>query len=449
MFWVAYNVLFAIGFVLMLPRFLYRMWRRGGYRRHFAQRFACYAPDERARLAGLRPVWVHAVSVGEIFVAIRLVNALRKADPELTFVITTTTSTGHKVAREKMDPRDCLLYFPLDFPPISRRALRHIDPRALILTESELWPNIIRLAHARGVPVILNNGRISTSSFAGYRKVRVFFRRVLADMNLLLVQSQEDKDRLEVIGADPDTIRVMGSTKYDIDVGDTVLALPDLLARAGIGPTDPVLLGGSTWPGEEAALVRIASELRDRHPDLKLILVPRHVERRAQIEAELTAAGVDFVRRSDLDEDRSSETRRADVLLVDTTGELQALYACATVIFVGKSLTSQGGQNMIEPAAHGKCVIVGPHTENFPVVVSELLEAKGLIRVQDEESLKATVDEMLSDPDAREGYARRAEALVDAKRGASERSARLILECLSARGAQTSAGPPREDTRIA
>ena len=392
MLWFIYNVLFAIGYTLMLPRFLLRMWRRGGYKQDFLQRFGTYAPEVEQKLRTRQRIWIHAVSVGEMQVALRFADEMRTAELGDSFVFTTTTSTGHAMGKSKIGGDDILLYFPSDFPFIVKRVLNTINPRALILTECELWPNLIRHASKRKIPVILINGRISESSYRGYKLMKVFFRKIAACIDLFLVQTPVEEQYLIELGADKARIKVMGTAKYD-----TVQSNPtsekkarDVLADLDFAANAPVLLGASTWeseefillrilkrligvstsPSEERVLLDIFKRLRTSSPELKLVLVPRHAERRAEVEAEIKSAGLSWVKRSD----QGKPAQEPDILLIDTTGELMGFYYCATVVFVGKSLTNHGGQNVIEPALysetdsrrpeHGKLCV---HGFRFPV----------------------------------------------------------------------------------
>ncbi|MGQ9660728.1 MAG: 3-deoxy-D-manno-octulosonic acid transferase [Kiritimatiellia bacterium] len=435
MLWDLYNVLFAIGYTLMLPRFLWRMWRRGGYRKGFLQRFACYSAEIREKLAaGPRRIWIHAVSVGEVLVALRFLRELRRQRTEHRFVLSTTTSTGYALAKKHLGDDDILVFFPVDFPFVLRRVLRTLNPLALILTECELWPNLIRLLASRNVPVILINGRISDSSFRGYRKIRFFLAPVLARMELFLVQTATDRDRLIALGARPERVVISGSAKYDeVEADpDAEARVQKLLAVCGFGADDPILLGGSTWPGEESTLMDIFRELKPRMPSLRLILVPRHVERTESIERELHAKGLTSVRRSDLGKNSGPARSPPDVLLVDTTGELKVLYTAGTVIFVGKSLTCHGGQNVIEAALAGKPILVGPYTENFEDVVRDFQEARAIIKVQGREELRAAIERLLADAREREAMGLRARQLVEKKRGIVKRGTELIARVLLA-----------------
>ncbi len=427
MIWWLYNLGFAFGFSLMLPRFLWRMARRGGYARNFLQRFGRYSPETRAQLAEGGRVWIHAVSVGEVGVALRLILELRAAQPELRFVLSTTTSTGHAVARKQLDPAIPLIYFPLDVPPVSRRVVRLIRPRALLLIENEMWPNLIRTARKHNVPVAMINARISAHSFRGYRLLRFLTRQLLPQFSAFYAQGQPDADRLIALGAPADRLRVMGSAKYDLapaGAGGAEKART-ALTEAGFAAASPLLLGGSTWPGEEAVLLDTLVALRPLVPDLALVLVPRHAERRAEVLREIEERHLKVVCRSEM-----NKQERPDVLLVDTTGELRNFYAVASVIFVGKSLTQHGGQNIIEPAACAKPVLVGPNMENFESIVPDFLAARALVQVGDAAGLRAAAARLLQDPAEAQAMGARAAAVVSGKSGALHATVQQLLPLL-------------------
>jgi len=438
--WFFYNFLFAIGYFLILPRFLLRMWRRGGYLPAFGQRLGIYSDAILAKLAALPGRFmIHAVSVGEIQVAFRFMKELRAARPGTAFVLTTTTSTAHALAEKMMGKDDLLLYFPVDFPFIIRSVLRKINPHGLILVESELWPNLVRLSAARKIPVMLLNGRISSRSFRGYRFLRPLVRRVLAHFTLFCAQSKEDAERLIMLGADPGRVRVTGSAKYDI--ADAPFRADDQfignLQSLGFGSGHLLLVGGSTWPGEETALLEIFVRLRGQYPNLRLVLAPRHAERRKQVMAEIAQSGLEFNLWSEcraaarLTSPKSGavvENRpRKDVLLVDTTGELRAFYSVATVVFIGKSLTARGGQNPIEAAVCSKPIVAGPHTENFSGVVADFLESQAIIQVSDKEALEKAVGRLLGHEKERELIGGRAWQVVRKKSGALHASVNLLM----------------------
>lgn len=432
MVWIVYNVLFAIGFTLMLPNFIYRMLKRGGYARNFVQRLGFYSRSIRAKLAANRHIWIQAVSVGEIFVAFRFMEEIRRKNPHARFVLSTNTSTGYSIARKKIGEDDVLIYFPVDFPVVMRRVLRLMNPLALVLVECELWPNLIRLAEKKGIAVVLVNGRISEHSFKGYRKIRAFTKRFLPMVDLFCVQSRADAGRLISLGAPEQNVAVMGSAKYEVaskdPSGEEKVAA--ILKAAGMDANAPILLGGSTWPGEEKVLLSTFKTLRGEFKNLQLVLAPRHAERAGDVIAEIEAAGCRAVQRSALDLASPRAWDPDDVLLVDSTGELKNFYPYATVIFIGKSLTQHGGQNPIEPAVYGKPVIVGPNMENFLVVMDDFKEAAALVQVANDKELLEAVRRLLANPSLRSDYGRKASALVEAKSGALAATVELLTSRL-------------------
>ena len=430
MIWWIYNLLFPMAFAFLLPHFIWRMLRRGGYARDFTQRFAWYNRATAEQLAAPgRPIWIQAVSVGELAVAFSFMDELRRRAPNLRFVLTTNTSTGHALALKKVHAPDVTLYFPMDVPGVVTRALRRIRPGVVVLIENEMWPNLIRYSRQRGIPVLLVNGRISAHSFQGYRKLRWITRRLLPSLNWFCVQSAVDRDRLLALGAPPERVEVAGSAKYDIDAtAPTAEARARaLLAKLGVKPDHPVLVGGSTWAGEEAALLDFYQTAQTTHPGLLLVLVPRHAERREEVLDEIRRRGLSYVQRSRFPDDAPAPEARPAVLLVDTTGELRGFYAAADLIFVGKSLTQTGGQNPIEPARDGKPVVVGPHMENFAVIAADFTAAAAWRQARDTADLHRILLELLGDPAARQRLGRAAADLVANKAGATRRMAERVL----------------------
>ncbi len=417
MIWFVYNILFSIAFILMLPYFFLRMRRRGGYRRHFMQRLGCYTPDVKRKLQQPGRIWMHAVSVGEVFVALRFMEEFRAHDPSCRFVLTVTTSTGHQVAEKYLQESDVLLYFPVDFPPIMNKVLCLIKPGCVLLVETELWPNLIRLARKRGIPVYLVNGRLSERSYKGYRKTGLFVRATLRQLNRLFIQDAAAAERFRALGALPESVHVMGSAKYDTAVPAAAAEqyAAAVLAPLNWPPEARLIVAGSTWPGEEAAMCSIYKTLRSKGMTVRLIIAPRHVERSHEVIAALECSGLSYVRRS---EQQISTDGSHDVLLLDTTGELKYLYPCAAVTFIGKSLTQHGGQNPLEAAVYGKPVVVGPHMENFPVIVNEMCSSGGLIMVRDEQEAGVVIADLLENEEMREEIGRKARDTIKRKAGA-------------------------------
>jgi 3-deoxy-D-manno-octulosonic-acid transferase len=427
MIWIFYNLLFPIAFLFLLPKFISRMLRRGGYKKHFEQRLGIYGRGTAARLVDDRRIWIHAVSVGELFVALRFIEEYRKAHPDALFVVSTNTSTGHALAEKQMDSRDVLIYFPVDLPWVMRRVFGQINPLKLILVECEFWPNLVRQAHKRGIPVSLINGRISDSSFKGYMKLRPFTRRLLELIDPVCVQGRQDAERIVAMGARTETVKTLGTAKYDLPppAADADAKARAVLKTISVPDNALILLGGSTWPGEEEALCKIYKNLRTQHPELFLVLVPRHAERRDEVVKAIEAEELSYVLRSCRPGDL---IRRPDVLVVDTTGELMSFYAASDVVFIGKSLCEHGGQNPIEPALFGKPIVVGPNMENFPAVMDDFLSAGALRQVADfpptpeglqraSQALEKTIAELLADSKVRKQLGEAARGVIESHRG--------------------------------
>jgi len=441
MIWFFYNLLFPLGFLILLPKFLSRMMRRGGYRKHFEQRFGFYGKGTTARLAEVRRIWVHAVSVGEIQIALRLMEAVRLANPEARFVLSTATSTAHALAKNALNSDDVLIYFPIDLPGVMKRTFNAIHPLKLILVECEFWPNLIRQAHRRKVPIALMNGRISDSSFRGYMRVRPLTRSLLERIDSFCVQSRQDADRIMAMGARPASVHTLGTAKYDLlpPASNVATVARFIFQKMGVPEPAKILLGGSTWPGEEEALCAIYRTLKADHPELFLVLVPRHAERREEVQQLIGEQGLSCTLLSQLrdsfsedvvfrgsNEMRGTVLGTSSVLLVDTTGELMNFYAVSDVVFVGKSLYEHGGQNPIEPALFGKAIIVGPNMENFGSVMDDFKGKEALYQVQDISELEEKIEKLLVDSTARTQLGRAAQQVVESHRGVIDKMVREI-----------------------
>lgn len=430
--WLIYNALFAVVFPLMLPGFLLRMLRRGGYRARMGDRFALYPETVRRRLLEGGWVWIHAVSVGEVQVAGQLMREWRKVEPSVRFCFSTTSSTGWKMAEREVGPNDVLIYNPLDFPNFVKSALSTVKPRAIVLTESEIWPIFIRTAKKRGIPLFLINARVSDRSAPRYRAARLWFGDVFRCFSRIFAQSDLDKSRLVAAGAPDSTVAVTGSFKFDVAKRNSAkeAELRDWIVAP---PNAKILLGGSTWPGEDEVLLSIYSNLvKDgKNDDLLLVLAPRHFEKADAVESNIAKAGFSCVRRSRGESGQSAAKEgRKPVFLADTTGELMGLYGLATVVFVGKSICAHGSQNMIEPCLCGKPTLVGPYTENFRPVMSDLTEAKAILQVRDAAELEREVARLLADASAVAALGSRASEAVQRRTGVVPRCVAEIREAI-------------------
>jgi 3-deoxy-D-manno-octulosonic-acid transferase len=416
-----YNLLWPIGLLFFLPGYILKMIRRGGYREKFGQRLGRYDVDLSARLAKQRSTWLHAVSVGEVAVALKLVAQMRALEPDQHCVVTTTTTTGFAFANKNAPGWIEVMYTPLDFWPIMRRAFNVIRPSRIVLIEAEVWPNLVAEAHARQIPIALVNARLSLRSERRFRRFRFFVAPVFAQLDLICVQEPEDVARWTALGVERSRIRHVGSIKYDPESVDVDLsAAARILAELKIDNHRPIILGGSTHPGEEEILGNVFRNLRQEFVKLFLIVAPRHAERAHEVRAKLEQLGLVVALRSEIREGQSP-----DCVVLDSTGELRDWYSVATIVFMGKSLTARGGQNPVEPILEGKPILFGSHMENFAALARALVATGGAIEVANAGMLQAKLAELLRDSD------RRAQQVLTAHRGATARTAELVMNLKS------------------
>jgi 3-deoxy-D-manno-octulosonic-acid transferase len=419
-----YNLLWPIGLLFFLPRYLVKMFRRGNYREKFGQRFGIYDGDVRKRLAQQRSTWLHAVSVGEVGIALRLASELRVLEPDLHCVLTTTTTTGFAFANRNAPDWMEVMYNPLDFWPIMRRAFAAINPKRVVLIEAEVWPNLVAEAHRRGIPIALANARLSPRSERRFRRFRVVIAPTFRLLDLVCVQEPNDVDRWTALGVDRERIRCTGSIKFDPrNVHVDLASAESVLRQFKIDNNRPIVLAGSTHPGEEEILGTIFLELRKQFPDVFLIIAPRHAERANEIRRMLQQLELKVALRSE-----SAGNVVPDCLILDSTGELQNWYAIATVVFIGKSLAARGGQNPVEAIATGKPVSFGPHMENFAALARELVACRGAVQVRSGSELQCWLGDLLRDRNLRENLVENARSVLEKHRGATASTAKLIVD---------------------
>jgi 3-deoxy-D-manno-octulosonic-acid transferase len=444
-----YNLMFPLALLAMLPGAIKKMKARGGRWSDLWQRLGFFEPRMREELTRFRErgpvVWVHAVSVGEVGIAAKLVRELARRQPALGVVLTSTTPTGIAQARQLAQelPGVVLpLYSALDGWFTVRRFLGAIRPQQVVLVEAEVWPNLVSAASRRGIAVSLVNARLSPRSERRYRSLRAVVGPVFRLLTRVLVQEPEDVARWTSLGMPGTRVICTGSVKFD-QAGDQeptaqIAAFRALLLLAGVSGDRLVLLAASTHAGEEVELARVFLQLRARHPALYFILVPRHVERAPEILSDLAALGLHVRLRSHLggletEKERLAETEEAPpqegpgCLLVDTTGELRAWQALATLVVVGKSFLATGGQNPAEAVMAGKPVLFGPHMENFDALVRVLLARGGAVQVPDFAALEQELDAMLREPARADRIAEAGHDALQAHKGATSRTADLLL----------------------
>jgi 3-deoxy-D-manno-octulosonic-acid transferase len=422
-----YSFVTLLALVALLPYFVYQALRHNKYVGSLGQRLG-YLPVS-FNLDGDASIWVHAVSVGEVLAARPLLADLRRRYPQLRLFLSTTTMAGQQLARRSVTDVDGVFYFPLDWAFAVRRTLALVNPRLFVMIETEIWPNLLRECRRRGVRTVLANGRISYRSFPRYRLIRPFFRRVLADVDRLCVQGDEAARRLTQLGADPSRIIVTGSLKFDsLDIAPTAGRGRERVLRFfRMSPNRSVVVAGSTLKGEEESIIAAFNQLRRGGGHALLVIAPRHPERFDEVERLCRAEGLSTVRRTELSIDAEP---RADAVVLDTIGELAEVYRIATVVFVGGSLVRAGGHNILEPAAFGKPVVVGPHTQNFAEIVETFLANDAVVQVRSERELTTTLLGLMGDPVRRARLGAAARALVEANRGAKDKTLAVIATVL-------------------
>ncbi|MBS0210256.1 MAG: 3-deoxy-D-manno-octulosonic acid transferase [Planctomycetes bacterium] len=417
------NLAFIVTLALASPWLLWQAIRRGKYRAGWGEKFLGHVPTR----TGAEPcLWLHAVSVGEVNVLATLIKQLQRDLPGAAIVISTTTHTGYELARKKYAGHT-VFYCPLDFTWAVRAAMRRVRPTCLVLAELELWPNLIRAAKAHGARVAVINGRLSEHSFRGYRRWRALIAPVMRDIDLIAAQNQEYAERFLALGAKFEAVFVSGNLKFDGAQTDrnnpTTRRLATLAGFSGA----TVFLAGSTQEPEESLALEAFCQLAGAHPNLRLILVPRHPDRFDEVARLLDQSGVDWARRSKLENHQTTTGQPAPrVLLVDTVGELGAWWGTATIAYVGGSMGSREGQNMIEPAAYGAAVAFGPRTKNFRDVVAALMDRDAAEVVHDGPELRVFVERCLTEPGFANQLGQRAQSLVREQLGATARTVELL-----------------------
>ncbi|MBE7501519.1 MAG: 3-deoxy-D-manno-octulosonic acid transferase [Verrucomicrobiales bacterium] len=427
-----YNILFAILLVLSAPYYLLKMMRRGGWRSGLGERFGRFSSRIKVGLTNRQVLWLHAASVGEVNLALPLLQALERRVPNLKLVCSTYTSTGREELHRRLPGHIEKIYWPLDLRRWVSRALKVIRPKVVVLVESEIWPNFLWSLRARRTPVVLVNARLSERSYRAYRRFGFLFRPLLETFAGVGAQTETDAARWVELGCRPETVQVLGSLKFEGARLEERCALDvaAILRQLGVPADAPVLLGGSTHAGEEAVLAEVFQRLRSRFPDLFLVLVPRHFERGREVGRELEQRGIPFIYRREITAAKRWADRSLQALVVNTTGELRSFYEEATVIFVGKSLTARGGQNPIEPGALGKAMVFGPNMQNFEAIAAAFVREEGAVQVQDAAGLERVVGELLADGARRSVLGAHALRVVKSSIGAIERSVDMIVRQL-------------------
>ncbi len=405
-----YNIVLVLLTVLLSPIILFKLVTVPKYRGGISQKLGRIRNKVKRVIQGTRPIWVHAVSVGEVMAAHPLIRELKKKYPGRKLILSTVTVTGNYTARQRVPEADAVFFFPFDYPWIVRRVIRRINPVIVLVAETELWPNFFRELTRAGIPSAVINGRISGSSYKNYMKFRSFFKQVFGQISLFCMQSGEDGERIKNIGAPSDRVIVTGNLKFDQKIQ------PLKASPVSLNANSKVITAGSTHRGEEAALLYVFRRLREKFPELVLIIAPRHPERFDEVAGLVNTAGYDCQRRTRL------KGPIKDVLLLDTIGELRSFYAICDIAFVGGSLVKVGGHNLLEPAAMKKPVIFSRYMFNFKEISEALISAGGGILVKDKQELYIQANKLLSDKNYSQQVGNRAFTVIEANSGAAKRT---------------------------
>ncbi len=407
-----YNLLFPFGFLLFLPGLLWKLWRRPGWKKTFGERFGSFSSERVAKLRSLKNViWIHSVSVGETVVALGLLKEWQKLYPDHDFVLSTTTTTGQALAREKAPANVEVIFCPIDMIQFVSRTVKLLHPKMLVILETEIWPNMIWAVKQCGGKVVVVNGRMSDHSMKGYRRFRIFFEPILRMLDLIMVQTQADAERYEAV-CPCAVIEVAGNMKFDQDVPPGLEAVP---LEPYFGPgKHMILLAASTHPGEE----ELIAAAWQKFPAVKLVIIPRHAERGGEVSDILKKLNISFSRRSTSD----IPPRPVDCLLADTTGEMLKFMKAADIVIMGKSLAGQNeGHNLIEPALLGKPIITGAVLKNFRYVLDILKNANALALVHNDADLENVIAGLLNNPERSRELGERAHAALAEHKGATRR----------------------------
>lgn len=415
---ILFDLIYFLYCLIYLPYLLLtRRWHQD-----FGQRFGFFAKNLEVKIASQENVWIHAVSVGEVMAIEGFIAAFKRARPDLNIVLTVTTKTGYELAKARLAKEITVIASPLDFSWVVEAFVQMIKPRAYIVAETEIWPNLFSCLFKQKVPIAIINGRISDRSLGRYQMIKAVLKPVLGQVSIFAMQSEMDKERIIDLGAPLQRVFYVGNIKFDGAAIVTKEQQPDLFKVP-----DPVWVAGSTHPGEEKIVLKAHKQLCKKYPAWQLIIAPRHIERIDDVVTLVREAGLKEVLFSSL---KGKPIPKDHVCVVDTIGHLRQLYALAQIVFVGKSLCVGGGHNVIEPGIYGKAIIVGPMTENFRDIIKAFRAYQAIIQVKDAEEFTHVLLQLAGDPAQRHALGVRAKETIIKNQGAIKRTLDLVQTCL-------------------
>jgi len=423
---IIYDIFFIVFSIAYLPYLILK----GKAHRRFKERFGVL-PEAFKRSDASKPIWIHAVSVGEVVAAKAILEEINSRLPAQSVVLSTTTTTGREIAEKNIDDKILKFYFPVDLSLVVKRVIERINPKAVLIMETEIWPNLILALSKKKVPVAIINGRISDKSYRGYKKIRVLFKSILKKLDLFCMQTLQDAERIESLGAPKDKIKVTGNIKFDLRT--TMKTSKSGINRSSLGIKAPqiLIIAGSTHPPEEEILIETYAHLRDTYPDVRLLIAPRHVERAENIGRLIERKGFKSIFVSRHKEYFESSAKRNPIFILDTIGELATLYSLADIVFMGGSLVKRGGHNIVEPAIFGKAIIFGPYMTNFRGMEKLFLQHGAAIKVKSRDEFHKSLEALLTNRKKRDLLGRNAAGIIEASKGATRNTINELARILS------------------
>lgn len=425
MYWI-YNILLIIYWIGLIPVILYRLAFEEGFYQRIKQSAGFMPVELMKKIEGKRAIWLHAASVGEIVATSPIVKDIKIKFPDAVVVVSVVTATGHAMARRIIPEAEGIIFFPLDLPFLTRRILNIIKPIMILLVETEIWPNFLRIAEKENIPVMMVNGRISDRSMKRYLYIKSFMNEMLSSIYRFCMQSKLDAEYIEVLGAPRNAITVTGNTKYDQTYARVTEEEKEaLLHEFGFGHNHPIIIAGSTHKGEDESILKAFKSILKSYPQARLLIAPREIMRGNDIKNYSNREGLRAICRSEMSEPVHDEI---PVVILDTIGELGRLYSLGDIVFVGGSLVKTGGHNILEPAAHGKPILVGPYMFNFKEIYALLSSRNACRMVKNEEDLLHTMIELCENQELRDAMSRNCLEVMIENRGATQRNTEEVRQ---------------------